>query len=144
MKLASNALSLIHQLNQCPDSTRNLNQAQLRLSSLSRQDKDNRTLYQLLSQQNQSLVERLASVQTSWNRPAPNGPVSMPWLQAELKTLQQLVQTHCQLVAWLSQGNDDSSGGPANNLPLPKSPTPQPQPQRPDSSAPAGPALGFN
>ncbi len=142
-KLASNTLSLVHQLNHCSDQTHNLNQAQFRLSSLSRQDKDNRGLYQLLSQQNQSLVERLAWLQTSWNRPAPAGPASMPWLQAELQSLAQLVKIHCQLVAWLFQGNDDSNGGPVNNLPLPKSP--QPQPQRPASSASPGPvSVDFN
>jgi hypothetical protein len=138
MKLAPDAMSLARQLNQCSNQNHNLNQAQVRLSRLQRQDKDNLTLYQLLSQQNQSLAERVASVQMSWHRSSPLSPPSMTWLRTELESLMQLVTTHCQLVAWLYQGDTNFDGGPVNNLPLPKSP--QPQPQRPASNASRAPA----
>lgn len=142
MKVHPNTLNLAEARNCCPDLVRNLQQARSRLLSLQRQDGDNSTLYQLLCQQNQLFQEQLASLEAHWKRHCPDSSPSKQWLQAEVQSLAQLVQTHCQLVAWLSRGNDDSDGGPVNNLPLPKSP--QPQPPHQNSSASPGQALDFN
>ena len=141
MKLTPEASNLVRQLGNLSTQTHNLNQAQSRLASLTRQDKDNAALYRLLLQQNRSLLERLALVQTSWQQSSQALP-PLTWLQSELQSLAQLVTLHCRLVIWLYQGNADSDGGPANSLPLPKAP--QPQPQRPDSSASPVPALDFD
>lgn len=135
MKLAPDGLNLVRTLNRRPDLNRKLQLAHSRLRSLYEQDKDNQPLYQLLARQNQLWQRQLATLDAFPH--SSDGSLSVQRLQSELDHLMQLVTTHCQLVAWLFQGHDDSEG-PASNLPLPRSP--QPQPRRPASSASPAPA----
>lgn len=141
MKLTPQTSGLVNQLNQCSNQTNQLNQAQVQLSRLQQQDPDNLPLYRLLAQQNRTLLARLFALQPS----GPASPSPSPWtcLRDELLSLQQLAQSHCQLVAWLYHGNPDSAG-PANSLPAPKAP--QPKPQRPAASnaSPAPASVDFN
>jgi hypothetical protein len=141
MKLTPQTSSLVSQLNHCSNQTNQLNQAQTQLSRLQQQDPDNLPLYRLLAQQNRTLRARLFALQPS----GPASPSPSPWtcLRDELQSLQQLAQSHCQLVAWLYHGNPDSDG-PANSLPAPKAP--QPKPQRPAASnaSPAPASVDFN
>jgi hypothetical protein len=133
----NNTLNLVRSLNRCPDLNRKLHLAHSRLRSLHQQDKDSQRLYQLLARQNQLWQQQLASLEASPRSPDSSLPVKR--LQTELQHLTQLVTTHCHLVAWLYQGNDDS-GGPVNNLPLPK---PQSNTSHPSSSVPPGSGIGL-
>jgi hypothetical protein len=129
MKLAPATQSLVLLLNQSWSLVVALQHTETILLSLQQADRQNMELYQLLYRQNRLLSRRLSMLREGWEKlPAD----ALKRLQTELVTQNQQAQTHCQVVGWLSQG-DDCNGGPRFDVPQP-----------PQDSGAAVPALGFD